>query len=183
MSIETKNKLPGDLNKNNFVHEVIRVNHAGEYGAKMIYAGQMFVLKNAKSYATIKHMASQEEEHLEYFSKQIGERRVRPTFMMPFWHVGAFAMGAATAILGEKAAMACTEAVEDVIEKHYQEQLDSLDDSEMELKQKIKKFRDEEIEHRDIGIANESQSAPSYNLLKAAVGCMTKLAICVSKKV
>lgn len=183
MLTEKKNKLPGDLKNDDFVHEVIRVDHAGEYGAKMIYAGQMFVLKNAKSYAAIKHMACQEEEHLEYFTKQIGERRVRPTFMMPLWHVGAFAMGAATALMGEKAAMACTEAVEDVIEKHYQEQLDNLGDDEAELKQKIKKFRDEEIQHRDIGIANESQSAPAYSLLKGVVGGMTKLAICVSKRV
>jgi ubiquinone biosynthesis monooxygenase Coq7 len=183
MPTEIKNKLPGDLKNNDFVHEVIRVDHAGEYGAKMIYAGQMLVLKKSKSYATIKHMACQEQEHLEYFSKQVGERKVRPTFMMPLWHVGAFAMGAATALMGEKAAMACTEAVEDVIEKHYQEQLDNLGDDEAELKQKIKKFRDEEIQHRDIGIANESQSAPAYSLLKEVVGGMTKLAICVSKRV
>jgi ubiquinone biosynthesis monooxygenase Coq7 len=183
MPTEIKNKLPGDLKNNDFVHEVIRVDHAGEYGAKMIYAGQMFVLKNAKSYATIKHMACQEQEHLEYFSQQIGERKVRPTFMMPIWHFGAFAMGAATALMGEKAAMACTEAVEDVIEKHYQEQLDNLGDDEVELKHKIKKFRDEEIQHRDIGIANKSQSAPAYSILKGVVGGMTKLAICVSKRV
>jgi len=183
MPTAKKKTLPGDIKHDDFVHEVIRVDHAGEYGAKMIYAGQMCVLKNSDAYKTIEHMAQQEEEHLEYFSNQIVERRVRPTAMMPIWHVGAFAMGAVTALMGEKAAMACTEAVEDVIEKHYQEQLDNLSSEEKELKQKIKQFRDEEIEHRDIGIANDSQQAPAYKLLKGAIGTMTKMAIEISKKV
>lgn len=180
----TKKKiLPGDIKQNDYIQEVIRVDHAGEYGAKMIYAGQMCVLKNSPSYKTIEHMAEQEEEHLEYFSNQIVERRVRPTIMMPVWHVGAFAMGAVTALMGEKAAMACTEAVEDVIEKHYQEQIDNLPSEEKDLKKKIKQFRDEEIEHRDIGIANDSENAPAYKVLKGAIGAMTKMAIAISKKV
>ncbi|MDA0781509.1 MAG: demethoxyubiquinone hydroxylase family protein [Rickettsiales bacterium] len=178
-----KNRLPGDIKDEQFVHEVIRVDHAGEYGAKMIYAGQMAVLKKSASYETIKHMARQEEEHLQYFENEISNRRVRPTVMMPVWHVGAFALGAATALMGEKAAMACTEAVEDVIEKHYQEQLDNLSDDEAELKKKIKKFRDEEIEHRDLGIANHAKEAPAYPLLRGAVSFMTKTAIAISKKV
>jgi ubiquinone biosynthesis monooxygenase Coq7 len=180
---QKKNKLPGDIKEEQFIDEVIRVDHAGEYGAKRIYAGQLAVLKHSPSYETIKHMAEQEDEHLEYFNQQISKRRVRPTAMMPIWHVGAYAMGAASAFMGEKAAMACTEAVEDVIEKHYQEQIDNLSDDEAELKKKIKQFRDEEIEHRDIGIENNSKDAVAYPLLRGAVSLMTKTAIHISKKI
>jgi ubiquinone biosynthesis monooxygenase Coq7 len=178
-----KNKLPGDYSLDDFIDQVIRVDHAGEYGAKRIYEGQMAVLKKSPAYETIKHMAEQEEAHLEYFSGEIGKRKVRPTIMMPLWHAGAYAMGAVTAMLGEKAAMACTVAVEEVIDEHYQEQLLQLGGDEVELKQKIAQFRDEEIQHRDIGLENKAEDAAGYPLLKLAVRGATKLAIMVSKKV
>ena len=111
------------------------------------------------------------------------DRRVRPTVMQPFWHVAGFALGAGTALLGEKAAMACTVAVESVIEKHYAEQLEELDDDEAELKEVITKFREEEIEHHDIGLENKAEEAPAYVLLSALVRTGTKLAIEISKRV
>lgn len=177
-------RQPGDLTEEEFIEQVIRVDHAGEYGAKRIYQGQMDVLKKSPSYETIKHMAEQEEEHLAYFSEQIGERKVRPTALMPLWHVGAYAMGAATALMGEKAAMACTVAVEEVIDEHYQDQLEQLDDKKYaDLKKKIEKFRAEELEHRDIGLENKAEEANGYQLLRGAVRGATKLAIELSKRI
>ncbi len=177
------NFQPGDLTARQLIDQIIRVDHAGEYGAKRIYQGQMAVLKNKPAYKIVKHMAEQEEAHLQYFSEEIGKRKVRPTAMMPIWHVGAYAMGALTAMLGEKAAMACTVAVEEVIDEHYQEQLQKLQDDELELKNKIKKFRDEELEHRDIGLNNNAEQAHGYPLLRGIVRGATKFAITVSKRV
>lgn len=180
---KTKNKLPGDLTDQQYINEVIRVNQAGEYGAKRIYAGQMAVLKNAECYETIKHMAEQEEVHLAYFSEQISKRKIRPTGMLPIWHLGAFAMGAATALMGEKSAMACTVAVEEVIDEHYQEQIDTLGDEENDLKEKINKFREEELEHKNTGLENDAEHAVAYPFLHQAIRGITKFAIEVSKKV
>ncbi len=178
-----KNRLPGDLSHARLIDQIIRVDHAGEYGAKRIYQGQMAVLKKSPVYNTIKHMAEQEEAHLSYFSNQIGNRKVRPTFLMPLWHVGAFAMGAATAMMGEKAAMACTVAVEEVIDEHYREQIEQLGEDEKDLKENIEKFRAEELEHRDIGLENKAEEAHAYPVLKGAVRFMTKMAIELSKRV
>ncbi len=179
--IETK--LPGDQGDNDIIHSVIRVNHAGEYGAKRIYAGQLAILKNKPCAETIRHMAEQEDEHLAAFSEMIGKRRVRPTILLPIWHVAGFALGAGTALLGEKAAMACTVAVEEVIEEHYTEQLNELDDSEKEMKQKIEKFRAEEVEHRDIGLANGAEDALAYPILSSVIKNTSKAAIWLSKRV
>jgi ubiquinone biosynthesis monooxygenase Coq7 len=183
MRTKTRNRQVGDLTHEQFIQQVIRVNHAGEYGAKRIYQGQMAVLKNSGAYETIRHMAEQEEAHLQYFSDEIGKRKVRPTAMMPIWHVGAFAMGAVTALLGEKAAMACTVAVEQVIDEHYQEQISQLGENDADLKEKIEKFRDEELEHRDTALENHAEEAAGYPLLRLAVGAATRLAIAVSKVV
>jgi 3-demethoxyubiquinol 3-hydroxylase len=101
---------------------IVRVDHAGEYGARRIYAGQMAILKKSSAYPVIKEMYEQEEKHLKYFEQEIRQRRVRPTFMLPLWHVGGYLLGAATALLGERAAMACTVAVEEVIGEHYRSQ-------------------------------------------------------------
>ena len=106
---------------------------------------------------------------------------MRPTIMSPVWHVGAYVMGAATALMGEKAAMACTVAVEEVIAKHYQEQIDALDDSEKDLREKIIHFRNEEIEHKDIGFSNKATDASGYLALRFVVGSLTKTAIKISK--
>lgn len=164
------------------IEEMIRVDHAGEYGAKRIYLGQLAVLKNNKK---IKEMYEQELEHLEYFEKEMKRRQVRPTILSPIWHFGGFALGAATALLGEKAAMACTVAVESVISQHYQEQFESLKNVKEEsgLKEKIKKFRNDEIEHHDAGIEHGAEQAVGYGILTGVVKGVTKTAIALSKKI
>lgn len=181
----TKNTTgqPGSLTQKQLLEQIIRVNQAGEYGAKRIYAGQMAVLKNSPAYETIKHMAEQEDEHLQYFSNEIVSRKVRPTALMPIWHVAGYAMGAVTAMIGTKAAMACTVAVEEVIDEHYREQLKTLSDNEKLLKEKIEKFRLEEVEHRDIGLENHAEDAAAYPILRGAVRTATKFAIFLSKKI
>jgi len=177
------NALPGDLSKDELLKQIIRVNHAGEYGAKRIYEGQMAVLKNSPVYPTIRHMAEQEEEHLAYFSETLAKRSVRPTALMPVWHVAGYALGAVTALMGERAAMACTVAVEEVIDEHYQEQLAQLGEDEAELRAKITQFRDEELEHKDTALDHEARLAPAYPLLRAAIRLGSKLAIEVAKRV
>lgn len=162
---------------------IIRVNHAGEYGAKRIYQGQMAVLKQSASLPVIAHMAEQEEVHLSYFEQEIIKRKVRPTALFPLWHVSGFLLGAATAFLGEKAAMACTAAVEEVIDQHYAKQLQQLDDSEKELKNTIARFREEEIEHKDTALAHKAEEAPAYILLSTAIKLGSKAAIWLASRV
>jgi ubiquinone biosynthesis monooxygenase Coq7 len=166
-----------------YLEQVVRVDHAGEYGAKRIYQGQLAVLRGTRHEPTIRHMQEQEQEHLDTFSRLIAERRVRPTALLPFWHVAGFALGAATAAMGYRAAMACTVAVEEAIDEHYQEQHRRLGEDEASLKADIQRFRDEELEHRDIGLANEAELTPGYRLLSAAIKLGCKVAIKVSEKV
>jgi ubiquinone biosynthesis monooxygenase Coq7 len=128
-------------------------------------------------------MAEQEREHLETFDRMVSERGVRPTLLHPLWHVGAFAMGAATALLGERAAMACTVAVEEVIDDHYARQAEALGSEEPELKAVIERFRAEELEHRDIGLEHEAELAPGYRILSGAVKAATRTAIWLSERV
>lgn len=169
--------------KNEEIARVIRVNQAGEYGAKRIYAGQMAVLKKSPSYPLIAHMAEQEEAHLAYFNRELIKRRVRPTALFPLWHVAGFALGAATALLGEKAAMACTVAVEEVIDAHYAKQLSELKGSEPELEENIARFRAEEMEHKDTALANQAEEAPGYMLLSAMVKIGSKTAIWLASRI
>lgn len=173
--------LPGDLNKEQILEHIIRVNHAGEYGAKQIYAGQLSILKDQKDQALLKHMADQEEVHLEYFAKQMQEKRVRPSILMPLWHALGFALGASTALLGKNAAMITTEAVEEVIDEHYQSQLkDSAIPSE--LAENIERFRQEEIEHKAIAKANMNDLNLGHKLLYHAIKFGCKLSINLAKK-
>lgn len=168
------------------VSEIIRVDHAGELGADRIYAGQHAVLGNTKSGPTIKHMWEQEQEHRAEFESLIRKYRVRPTIMTPFWNVAGFALGAGTAMLGEKAAMACTVAVETVIVEHYNDQLRQLMDDpncDKELLATITKFRDEEQEHHDTGIDHGAEQAPFYRALTEAIKLGCKTAIAISKKI
>lgn len=176
------NNLPGDFTKEEKIARMLRVNHAGEYGAKRIYAGQMRVLKNTQSAAVIAHMAEQEEVHLKAFSDELLRRKQRPTLLMPLWHVGAYAMGAATALFGEKAAMACTVAVESVIDEHYAQQEKELAD-EPELQTMIKKFRADEKEHHDTALAHDAEQSPFYSVLTTAVKAHTKMAIWFSTRI
>ena len=151
------------------VEETIRVDHAGEYGAKRIYQGQLAVLRGTKWEGLIRHMQEQEQVHLDTFSHLIGERRVRPTALLPVWHVAGFALGAATAMLGHRAAMACTVAVEEAIDEHYQAQEAALGEDEGPLRAHIALFRAEELEDRDIGLEHEAEQAPAYRLVSAAI--------------
>lgn len=182
-----RQRRPGAATDRQRIHDMIRVDHAGEYGAVRIYEGQLAVLSRQKDkqQATklVRHMADQELEHRETFNRIINERHVRPTVMTPLWHVAGFALGAATALLGEKAAMACTEAVEEVIDEHYQNQLDLLPEEETELKEVITKFRDEEIEHRDTAREHGAKEAPGYRLLSKGIRAGTRLAIKISERV
>ncbi|HQT39488.1 MAG TPA: demethoxyubiquinone hydroxylase family protein [Acidocella sp.] len=161
----------------------IRVDHAGEYGAARIYAGQLAVLGRGPHGATLQHMKDQEQHHLDTFAKLITERRVRPTAMLPFWHIAGFALGAATAALGSRAAMACTVAVEETINEHYLAQETALDEDEAPLRATIAQFRAEELEHRDIGLANDAEKTPGYRLLTAIIKTGCKAAIKISEQI
>lgn len=174
--------LPGDLSKEERLERILRVDHAGEYGAKRIYAGQLAVLGRSPSGDVIRHMAEQEEKHLKTFDELINERHVRPTLLHPLWHAAGFALGAATAMMGEKAAMACTEAVEEVIDEHYAKQAEELGDEEPELKATIEQFRAEELEHRDTAREHDAAGAPGYELLTAGVKAGSRLAIWLSTR-
>jgi 3-demethoxyubiquinol 3-hydroxylase len=166
------------------IEKIIRVDHAGEYGAKRIYQGQISVLgKNPRLKKLLQEMMDHELEHLEYFERAIPKRRVRPTALLPLWHIGGFAMGAVTALMGEKAAMACTVAVEEVIEKHYQDQLQTLGAAEPELRAAITKFCADEVHHRDIGLQHGAEGAPAYRALYAIISGITKTAIRLSERV
>ncbi len=175
--------LPGDLPPRRQIERMIRVDHAGEYGATRIYAGQLAVLGRGKSAPLLRHMLEQEEHHLKTFSELIGRRRVRPTALLPLWHVAGFALGAATAALGTRAAMACTVAVEETIDEHYSAQSAILGENEADLRQTIETFRAEELEHRDIGLHNEAEQAPAYRLLSAVIKAGCRIAIKVSERV
>ncbi|MDJ1257206.1 MAG: demethoxyubiquinone hydroxylase family protein [Candidatus Midichloria sp.] len=166
------------------IAEIIRVNQAGEYGAKRIYEGQMAALATSSSLKKIEHMYEQELEHLHYFNQEMVRKRVRPTLMLPIWNIGAYALGYISGKLGVKAAMACTAAVEEVIEAHYQRHIDYLENckEEQALKEKIKKFQNDEIEHKITGLNNSAESLP-YQIFKAGVRSLTKLAIKISKKI
>ena len=186
MSDETfypKKFMPGDLTPRETIERLVRVDHAGEYGAKRIYQGQLAVLGRGPKGELIRHMQAQEQHHLDTFAALIAERRVRPTALLPFWHVAGFALGAATALMGERAAMACTVAVEEAIDEHYAAQADSLGADEPELRGTIEAFRAEEAEHRDIGLANEAEQAPAYGLLSRVIKAGCKVAIRVSERV
>lgn len=175
-------RLPGDPSAEAIIERMIRVDHAGEYGAARIYKGQLAVLGRAPSAPAIRRMAEQEERHLAAFERLIAERRVRPTALSPLWHVTGFALGAATALLGSRAAMACTVAVEEVIDAHYARQAAALPDSEGELKTTIEKFRGEELEHRDLALAHGAGEAPAYELLTSAIKAGSRLAIWLAER-
>ena len=176
-------RLPGDPTLDDTVERIIRVDHAGEYGAQRIYAGQLAVMGRGPHAPTIRHMQDQEQHHLDTFAGLIGARRVRPTALLPVWHVAGYALGAVTAAMGARAAMACTVAVEEAIDAHYAAQSEALGDDEPELRATIEEFRAEELEHRDIGLANEAELAPAYKLLSAVIKAGCRVAIRVSERV
>jgi ubiquinone biosynthesis monooxygenase Coq7 len=163
---------------------MIRVDQAGEYGATRIYAGQLAVLPPGSAAAKlISRMAMQEQRHLQRFDQLISDRRVRPTVLQPLWNVAGFALGAGTALISEEAAMACTDAVETEIDRHYQRQLDDLGDEDPELAADIAEFRAEELEHRDTAREAGSTRAVGYPVLTGAIRAACRVAIALSKRV
>lgn len=176
-----KKRLPGDPPHTTEVARMIRVDHAGEYGAKRIYEGQLAVLGRSPVAPELRRMAEQEERHLAAFDELVRARRVRPTALSPLWHVAGFALGAATAMLGKRAAMACTVAVEEVIDEHYQRQIDALGDDEAVLKAALEEFRAHELEHRETALVQGGDLPP--NPLTAAIKAGSKLAIWLSTRI
>jgi len=186
-SRKARPSLPGKRAKEKVaaknIASMIRVDHAGEFGALRIYEGQLAVLSRVPSAkenaASIADMAAQEQKHFDAFSEMVKKRGVRPTALEPLWHVAGYALGAATALMGEKVAMACTVAVEDVIDEHYAGQIEELSayPDETELKNTVEKFRLDELDHRDEALARGAEQAPFYGLLSSAIrlGCRTAI--------
>ena len=163
---------------------MLRVDQAGEYGATRIYAGQLAVLRrNCPESKLIARMAAQEERHLKRFNFLVADRRVRPTALQPFWSVAGFALGAATALLSEKAALACTDAVETEIDRHYASQLADLGEDDPELSADIAEFQADEVEHRDAARDAGASQALGYPLLTAAIRAGCRVAIGLSKRI
>ena len=161
------------------IERFLRVNHAGERAAQQIYKGQLAVLGNHEMADEIRHMMDQEVEHLETFDSLLNERQVRPSLLDPLWGAAGFTLGVVTAAMGPKAAMACTIAVEEVIGEHYQKQADILGEDEHELQATVERFRDEELEHRDIAVEHDGREARHYSLLRKVIqrGCRTAIKI------
>lgn len=180
-----KRPAPPGISRSQDTEAMIRVDHAGEYGAVRIYEGQLAVLGaragTKKATQAIRKMARQERDHLKAFDALVNARHVRPTALTPLWHVAGFALGAATALLGEKAAMACTAAVEEVIDGHYAGQIARIEDDPA-LKARLESFRADEIAHRDHALAAGAEEAPFYTLLSAAIKAGCRLAIALSER-
>ena len=163
---------------------MVRVDQAGEYGAIRIYAGQLAVMGDRAPYsAEVRHMAEQEAEHRAKFDALLAKRGVRPTALQPFWHVAGYALGAATALIGPKAAMACTAAVEEEIDKHYTDQLEALGDSDPELTGLIETFREDERDHRATALAAGAEQAPAYPLLAGVIRLGCRAAIRLAERI
>jgi 3-demethoxyubiquinol 3-hydroxylase len=163
---------------------MLRVDQAGEFGATRIYDGQRAILGNRHPASRlIARMAAQEQAHRQHFDRMMAERGVRPTLLAPIWNMAGFALGAATAMIGPEAAMACTAAVETEIDRHYGEQLEELGDADPELARAIVDFRAEEVEHRESAIAAGAKDAPAYPLLSAAIRFGCRAAIALSKRI
>ncbi|MBO6766064.1 demethoxyubiquinone hydroxylase family protein [Maricaulis sp.] len=180
--------LPGRRRDRTRIEQMVRVDHAGEYGAVAIYQGQRAVFgqlpHKARIAAQLEEMEADEQHHLDTFDRLIFEHDARPTALAPVWDVAGHALGAVTALMGEKAAHACTEAVETVIERHYAGQVAELKAmGEDELAELFEKFRLEEIEHRDLAVEEGAKEAPGYALLSRAIQAGCKIAIKVSERV
>ena len=169
------------------IEEFIRVDHAGERGAIKIYEGQLLALntfiKDENLKKTIEKMKKHEKEHLDFFSKEIKKRKIKPTKLLPLWDVLSVGLGFSSAIMGKKAAMLCTASVEEVIDKHYQNQINQLHSNEKVLKKKIKKFRDDELHHKNIAYENGASKEGLYLILDKIIKTGSKVAISISEKI
>jgi ubiquinone biosynthesis monooxygenase Coq7 len=172
---------------NNKIEEFIRVDHAGERGAIKIYEGQLLALntlvKDEKLKKTIEEMKVHEKEHCEFFEKEIKKRNIKPTKFLPLWDLLGVTLGFGSTLLGKKAAMLCTASVEEVIDKHYQNQIDQLDKSEKELKNRIIKFREDELHHKDIAYEKGATKKGCYSILDKVIKTGSKIAINISEKI
>lgn len=167
--------------------EILRVDHAGELAAVHIYQGQRAVFQAGRGHeriaAQLAHMEAQEQHHYDTFCRLLTEHQVRPTVMTPLWRLAALGLGVGTALMGEKAAHACTEAVETVIEGHYAGQIAEMVARDPDLTKDLAAFRDDEIEHRDTAVEQGARQAPAYPLLSAVIRAGCQLAIKVSEKI
>ena len=169
------------------IEEFIRVDHAGERGAIKIYEGQLLalktIMKNDELKEKIEEMKLHEQEHAEYFDKEIKKRRIKPTKFLPLWDLLGVGLGFGSTILGNKAAMLCTASVEEVIDEHYQNQINKLGDDEKELKKKIIKFRQDELHHKDIAYAEGATKKGLYSIMDKVIKTGSKFAIKISEKI
>ena len=169
------------------IEEIIRVDHAGERGAIKIYEGQLLALKTIKQDEILKdkieEMKEQEKKHLEYFEKEIQKRKIKPTSLLPLWDLMGVTLGFGTALLGKKAAMLCTASVEEVIEDHYQNQLQKLGNDEKDLKAKIEKFKEDEIEHKNMAYETGVTNKGFYSIMDKVIRTGSRIAITISEKI
>ena len=169
------------------LEEILRVDHAGERGAIKIYEGQLLALKTIKEDESLKEkiekMKEHEKEHLEYFEKEIQKRKIKPTYLLPLWDIMVISLGFGTALLGKKAAMLCTASVEEVIEDHYKNQLKNLGNDEMELKAKIEKFKNDEIDHKNIAYDSGATNKGVYSIMDKIIRTGSRIAITISEKI
>ena len=174
--------LPGDIPPVAEIARILRVDHAGEYGATRIYEGQLAMTGRGRTQNAIRRMGEQEKRHLAAFDRLLPERRVRPTLLHPLWHLAGFALGAATAVLGQRAAMACTVAVEEVIDEHYRGQAERLGAADPVLTATILNFRADELAHRDAALEMGAEGTLGYDLLSAIIKAGSRLAIWLSER-
>ena len=171
----------------NKVEEFLRVDHAGERGAIKIYEGQLLALntfvKDEKLKKVIEEMKNHEREHLDFFNKEIKKRNIKPTKLLPLWDLLGIGLGFSSAIMGKKATMLCTASVEEIIDEHYQNQLNQINSDEQNLKKKIKKFRDDEIHHKNIAYDNGASKEGLYSILDKIIKTGSKVAISISEKI
>ena len=169
------------------LEEFIRVDHAGERGAIKIYEGQLLALKTFKKdpelLKLVEEMREHEQEHSDFFENEIRERNIEPTKFLPLWDLLGVGLGFGSTILGKKAAMLCTASVEEVIDKHYQSQIDQLQDDEKKLREKIKKFRADELEHKDIAYEHGATKKGFYSVMDKIIKTGSKIAINISEKI
>ena len=170
-----------------FLEELIRVDHAGERGAIKIYDGQLLALKTFKQDEKLKRqieeMKEHEKEHYEFFDKEIQKRNIKPTKLLPLWDLLGVSLGFATAMLGKKATMLCTASVEEVISDHYKNQTHKLEEDEEELKNKIIKFRNDELNHKDIAYEGGASKDGFYGLLDKVIKTSSRIAIKISERI
>ena len=169
------------------LEEIIRVDHAGERGAIKIYEGQLLALKTIKQDENllniIEEMKEQEKEHLEYFEKEILKRKIKPTSLLPLWDIMGVALGFGSALLGKKATMLCTASVEEVIDGHYNNQLKKLGNDEKDLKKKIEKFKEDEVNHKNTAYESGATNKGVYSIMDKVIKTGSKIAITISEKI